>query len=281
MSTPVFERIQDAKKTLRKSEEKVADYILAQASDAVNLPITELAERIGVSEATIVRMCKKIGFRGFHELKINLAIETVKPIQAVHEEISENDEIDVVLGKVMAAVNRTLQSTVDVLSKAELQRAVDSLTEARSIQFYGLGGSGPVALDAAHKFMKIGKPITAYTDSHMQAMAASLVSPADVVVVITHSGSSRDIVDAAALARERGATTIGITHYARSPIDKVIDIKLSTSSYETLYRMESTSSRIAQLAIIDTLFIGVCLRNPEFAVRNILATREAIAPKRF
>lgn len=281
MSKPVFQRIQDAKTTFRKSEEKVADYILAYAGDVVNLPITELAERIGVSEATIVRMCKKIGFRGFHELKINLAIETVKPIQAVHEEISENDEIDVVLNKLMTAVKKTLQSTMEVLSTTELKKAVDSLARARSILFFGLGGSGPVALDAAHKFMKLGKPITAYTDSHMQAMAASLVNPADVVVAISHSGSSRDIVDAVALARERGATTIGITHYARSPIDKVIDIKLSTSSYETLYRMESTSSRIAQLAIIDTLFIGVCLLNPDAAVRNILATRKAIAPKRF
>ncbi|MGB4338451.1 MAG: SIS domain-containing protein, partial [Bacillota bacterium] len=116
---------------------------------------------------------------------------------------------------------------------------------------------------------------------HMQAMAASLVEPGDVVVAISHSGSSRDIIDALAIARSRGATTIGITHYARSPIDKVVDIKLGTSSYETLYRMESTSSRIAQLAIIDALFIGVCLRDPERAVRNIVATREAIAPKRF
>jgi len=281
MSKSVFQRIQEAKRSFRKSEEKVADYILAYSADAVNLPITELAERIGVSEATIVRMCKKIGYRGFHELKINLAIETVKPIQVVHERISENDGIDVVLQKLMDAVKRTLQSTMDVLSTDELKKAVDRLARARSILFFGLGGSGPVAQDAAHKFMKLGKPVTAYTDSHMQAMAASLVTPSDAVVAISHTGSSRDVVEALALAREKGASTIGISHYARSPIDKVIDIKLSTSSWETLYRMESTSSRIAQLAIIDTLFIGVCLRDPDTAVRNILLTREAIVPKRY
>jgi DNA-binding MurR/RpiR family transcriptional regulator len=281
MSRPVLQRLREEKSTFRDSEERVADYILAHAGTVVNLPITELAEQIGVSEATIVRMCKKVGFRGFQELKINLAIETVKPIQAVHEEISEDDQIDVVMKKVMAANTRALEATLDVLSETELRRAVEALYTARSIQFYGVGGSGPVAFDAAHKFMKTGKPVTAYTDTHMQAMAASLVEPVDVVVAISHSGSSRDVIDALEIARNRGATTIGLTHYARSPIDKVIDIKLGTSSYETLYRMESTSSRIAQLAIIDALFIGVCLRDPEKAVHNILATREAIAPKRF
>lgn len=281
MPKPVFQRLREEKSTFRDSEERVADYILAHAGEVVNLPITALAERIGVSEATIVRMCKKIGFHGFQELKINLALETVSPIQTVHEEISEQDDVGTIMRKVAAANTHALQATLDVLSEAELKRAVDRLYEASSIQFYGVGGSGPVAMDAAHKFMKTGKPVTPYTDPHMQAMAASLVEPGDVVVAISHSGSSRDIIDALAIARSRGATTIGITHYARSPIDKVVDIKLGTSSHETLYRMESTSSRIAQLAIIDALFIGVCLRDPERAVRNIVATREAIAPKRF
>ncbi|OQB46935.1 MAG: putative HTH-type transcriptional regulator YbbH [Firmicutes bacterium ADurb.Bin153] len=281
MSETVFMRLREEKSTFRDSEEKAADYILAHSAEVINLPITELAERIGVSEATIVRMCKKIGFHGFQELKINLAIETVKPIQALHEEIAENDLIGTVMKKIVAANTKTLQSTVDVLSETDLQRAVDCLYNARSIQFYGVGGSGSVAMDAAHKFMKTGKPVTAYIDTHMQAMAASLVEPSDVVVAISHSGSSRDVIDALAIARGRGATTIGITHYARSPIDKVLDIKLGTSSYETLYRMESTSSRVAQLTIIDTLFIGVCLKDPAKAVKNILATREAIAPKRF
>jgi len=281
MSETVFMRLREGKSTFRDSEEKAADYILAHSAEVINLPITELAERIGVSEATIVRMCKKIGFHGFQELKINLAVETVKPIQALHEEIAENDVIGAVMRKIVAANTKTLQSTLDVLSETDLQKAVDRLYDARSIQFYGVGGSGSVAMDAAHKFMKTGKPVTAYIDTHMQAMAASLVEPSDVVVAISHSGSSRDVIDALAIARSRGATTIGNAYYARSPIDKVLDIKLGTSSYETLYRMESTSSRVAQLTIIDTLFIGVCLKDPAKAVKNILATREAIAPKRF
>ncbi len=277
----VMERLIEEKPSLRSSEEKAADYIIAHAREVVNLPITELAARIGVSEATIVRMCKKAGYRGFQELKINLAMEIVSPIQAVHEEISENDDMEAVMQKVVTAYMTALDSTLQVASSTELSRAVDHLSAARSIQFYGVGGSGPVAQDAAHKFLKTGKPVVAYTDTHMQAMAATLAEPEDVVVAISHSGSSRDIIDALAIARFRGVTTIGICHYARAPIDKVLTIKLGTSSYETLYRMESTSSRIAQLAIIDALFIGVCLRDPDKAVKNIRLTREVIAPKRF
>ncbi len=281
MAKTVMERLIEEKSKLRSSEEKAADYIIAHAREVVNLPITELAARIGVSEATIVRMCQKVGYRGFQELKINLAIEIVSPIQAVHEEISENDDMEAVMQKVVTAYITALDSTLQVVSSSELSRAVDFLSAARSIQFYGVGGSGPVAQDAAHKFMKTGKPVVAYTDTHMQAMAASLTEPGDVIVAISHSGSSRDIIDALSIAKSRGVTTIGLCHYARAPIDKVLTIKLGTSSYETLYRMESTSSRIAQLAIIDALFIGVCLRDPEKAVKNIRLTREVIAPKRF
>lgn len=281
VSKTVRERLINGKQSFRYSEEKAADYILAHSRQVINLPITELAERIGVSEATIVRMCKKIGYHGFQELKINLAMETVKPIQAVHEEISEDDDMQAVMKKMVAANTNALNSTLDVLSSEELERAVHHLAAARSIQFYGVGGSGPVAQDAAHKFLKTGKPVVAYTDTHMQSMAAALVEPEDVIVAISHSGSSRDIIDALAIAKSRNATTIGITYYARSPIDKVLTIKLGTSAYETLYRMESTSSRIAQLTIIDALFIGVCLCDPDRAVDNIRLTREVIAPKRF
>jgi len=102
-----------------------------------------------------------------------------------------------------------------------------------------------------------------------------------VVIGISASGSSKDIIDALELAKNRGATTIGITHYARTPLDRVLDIKLSVSSEETFYRTESTSARIAQLSIIDTLYIGVALRRLDKIIENLKLTREAIVPKRF
>lgn len=266
---------------MRESERKVAEHILAHTREAISLPITELAAQAGVSEATIVRMCKKLGFRGFQELKILLAMESVPPLQTVHEEIREGDNLEDILRKVFYCNVRAIESTLNILSLQELARAVEALLAAEQIQIYGVGGSGPIAMDAAHKLMKTGKAVIAYSDTHMQAMAASLLGPQDAVIGISHSGSSRDIIEALQLARGRGATIIGITRYARSPLDKVLDIKLATSSNETFSRIESTSSRIAQLSIIDVLFIGMSLRQVDRAIENIRLTREAIVPKRY
>lgn len=277
----VLESIKEKKIHLRASEEKVANYILTHWQEVLHLPITEFAERVGVSEATIVRMCKKMGFRGFQELKITLAMEKIQPIKTVHQAVQEGDDLETILKKVFSANIRAMEATLNVLSIKELERAISAILSARQLQIYGVGGSGPVALDAQHKFMKTGIPTVAYIDSHMQAMSASILEPNDVVIGISASGSSKDIIDALTLAKKRGATTIGITHYAKTPMDKVLDIKLSVSSEETFYRTESTSARIAQLSIIDALYIGVALRRLDKTIENLQLTREAIVPKRF
>jgi DNA-binding MurR/RpiR family transcriptional regulator len=281
MENNVLEKIKEKKHLFRESEEKVANYILTRWQEVLHLPITELAERIGVSEATIVRMCKKMGFRGFQELKIALAMDKVQPIKTVHQAVQEGDDLETILKKIFSANMRAMEATLNVLSVSALERAINALCNARQIQIYGVGGSGPVALDAQHKFMKTGIPTVAYVDSHMMAMSASILEPQDVAIGISASGSSKDIVEALALAKERGATTIGITHYAKTPMDKVLDIKLSVSSEETFYRTESTSARIAQLSIIDTLYIGVALKRLDKTLENLRLTREAIVPKRF
>lgn len=281
MESNILEKIKEKKETLRNSEEKVANYILTRWQEVLHLPITELAERIGVSEATIVRMCKKLGLRGFQELKIALATEKVQPIKTVHQAVQEGDSLETILQKVFSANIRAMEATLNVLSVKELERAIDAISKARQLQIYGVGGSGPVALDAQHKFMKTGIPTVAYIDSHMMAMSASILEPQDVAIGISASGSSKDIVEALELAKNRGATTIGITHYAKTPLDRVLDIKLSVSSEETFYRTESTSARIAQLSIIDTLYIGVALKMLDKAIENLKLTREAIVPKRF
>jgi len=282
MSNITFlEKLREEKRNLRESEERVASFILTHWQEVLHLPITELAERIGVSEATIVRMCKKMGLKGFQELKIVLASEKIEPLKTVHEAVQEGDDLRSILRKVFSANIGAMESTLNVLSIIELEKAIDVISKARQLHIYGVGGSGPVALDAQHKFMKTGIPVVAYIDSHMQAMAASVLEKDDVVIGISASGSTKDIIEALSLAKERGATTIGITHYAKTPMDKFLDIKLSIYSLETFYRTESTSARIAQLSIIDVLYIGVSLKNLEKTIENLQRTREAIVPKRF
>ncbi len=177
-TTSIFGKIREGRHAFRQSEQKVGEYILTHPREVINLPITELAEAIGVSEATIVRMCKKIGFRGFHDLKISLASENVQPLQTVHEQIQEGDDMESIIEKMFASNIQAMQSTLNVLPVRDLNRAEDALLNARQIHFYGVGGSGSIAMDAAHKFMKTGKPVAAYSDTHMQVMAASLLEKA-------------------------------------------------------------------------------------------------------
>ncbi len=274
-------RIREMKSLLRNAEEQVANYILLHHGEIINLTITELSERAGVSEATVVRMCQKLGYKGFQEIKIALALELVKPVHAIHEEIGEDDQLGVAVEKVFRGNILAIESTLKVLSMGEMERAIEALACARKIEIYGAGGSAAVARDACHKFMKTGIPCVAYDDAHMQIMAASLLGPGSVVIGISHSGSSKDIIEALTVAREAGATIICITNYAKSPIDKVSDIKLSTASKETSFRTEGTASRIAQLCIIDALFVGVGLKRTGDIIDNIQKTRRAVVIKHY
>lgn len=273
--------LRDATRTLRGSERIAAQYIARHVRDIVYLPITELAERTGVSEATISRLCQRLGFRGYQDLKIRLALECVSPLQNLHEEINEEDTLVTATRKAFFSAVNTLESTLQHLSFPDMERAVEALDKAARVFVFGVGGSGSVALDAAHKFMKVGVHCICHTDPHMQSMQASLADPECVALGISHSGSTKDIVDALTLARDAGATTIAITSPAKSPIDRVTDIKLCTASRELYFKIESSASRLGQLLIIDGLTLGLALRRREQTLENIQKTRRAIAPKRY
>ena len=176
---------------------------------------------------------------------------------------------------------QALQDTLTIVGDGELEKAVDAISKAKKFDIYGLGGSGCVAADAHHKFVKIGVRSNAYSDCNLQAMSAALLGPGDVAMAISHSGGVKDVVEALQIAQKRGATTIVITHYAKSPITKYADIKLYTTATEMMFRSDAMISRIAQLAIIDTLYVGVALELGDSASTSLDAIREAVAIKGF
>lgn len=276
-----LERIQQARSRLNPSERAVAEYVLRHTESVVHLSITQLAEQVGVSEATVVRFARRLGLRGYHDLKIHLALEVVPRPQHLHEAISEKDDLETAVRKSFAASIQTLEKTLATLNFADLRRAIDILASARRVIVVGVGGSAPVAADAVHKLLKVGIHAIVHVDPHMAAMAASILEPGDVMLGISHSGSTQDVVDALALARKRGASTIVISSDIRAPIDRVADVKLRRVSQETYVRIESSSSRIGDLAIVDALVLGLMLRDPAQAFEYIQRTREAIVPKRY
>src|SRR3984893_38078 len=267
-----FVRLHGAYSGLRAAEQRVAYFILKHPDELIYLTVTELAERTNTSESTVVRLCQKIGYKGYQEFKIVLARDLVEPATAIYAAIEPGDDLATVKTKVFQANAQALRDTIEVLDDGELQRAVDALSAARRVEIYGVGGRGPLGL---------GLQVVALSDGDLMAMSSSLLAPGDVALGISHTGASRDVTDALNRAKTEGATTIGITHRPTSPITKVSDITLVTAAKQTAFRSDASSSRIAQLTIIDTLYVGVAHMNHDRSLGMIERTREATASKRY
>ncbi|MCL2616550.1 MAG: MurR/RpiR family transcriptional regulator [Defluviitaleaceae bacterium] len=265
----------------RKSEKRVADYILSAPHEIIHLSITTLAERCQVSETSVIRLCKKIGYPGFQNLKINVAMSVVTPAKQIHEAAIESDSVADLIQKILSANKAAIENTMQILNPAQIEKAIDAIANTKRLEFYGMGGSGAVAVDAQHKFFKYGIACVAYSDTHMQAMSASTMQKGDIAFAISHGGSSIDLVDNLKVAKEVGATTITITGGIKSPITKVSDIVLAAIAEEQSYKFEPMSSRIAQLCIIDVLAVGVALRRQKIVLENMRKSRQAVASKRY
>lgn len=274
-------RLRELRPRLAEAERRLATYILRHPRLVLDSSITLVASRARVSEATVVRLCRRIGCRGYQDLRIRLAGDLVQPPRQIYGEIEPTDDPSAIKRKVFGLSVRALEETLDVLDDRELERAADAMVGARRLDFYGVGASGIVALDAQQKFLRIGLDAQAFVDPHLQAASAALLRKGDVAMGISESGSTRDTVHALGVARAAGATTVAITRYGPSPIGKVAGIRLHTLSRESGIRGGALASRIAQLAVVDTLLMGVALRRYDQTLAALRATRDAVAEKKF
>lgn len=262
-----------------KTEKRIADWIFENPGKIISLSIVELAEQCECGEATIVRFAKKLGLNGFQELKFFLASENGgSPASA---NITNQDSAFDIYQKVCNDIYLSLEKTKISLKDDLLGDAAQTICKANKIVIFGLGNSSSIAMDASHKFMRAGLNAIAYTDNHMQVIAASHLQKNDVAIGISHSGSSKDIVEALKVAKEHNATTIAITNSGKSPILKQSDIVLSTSSQETQYNILALNSRIVQLAIIDTLYFYVVYNRSSDALESIQETEHALLTKKY
>ena len=271
-----FSRVSERQGQLTKQEKRAVDFISANREKIIHLSITGLALQSDVSESTITRLCVKLGYPGFQAMKINIAQEAVNSQAKIHEELTGDDSTEQVLEKVFESSVQAIQMTKSVLSVPEVERSVKALLRAGKIVILGSGNSGSVAMDAHHKFLRIGKNAHAYTDGDMQMISVCSVGPGDVVIGVSHSGSSIGIKEALEWAKSMGATTISITSYGASPVSRVADIRLHTYAQEVKYRAYAISSRLAELAIIDTLYTSVALREGDAAVKNFERLEKAL-----
>lgn len=262
-----------------KAEKRIADWIFENPRKIISLSIVELAELCNCSEATIVRFSKRLGFGGYQELKISIAAEGGS--SPINTKITPEDTPFNIFEKICNDIYLSFEKTKKSLDEKSLKSACDKISSADKVVVFGLGNSASVANDASHKFLRAGLNSVAYSDNHMQVIAASHLKKNDVAIGISHSGSSKDIVDALKLSKEHGATTIAITNSGKSPILKYADIALFTSADETEYSILGLNSRIAQLAIIDVIYHYIVLNYSDKALESIKETEHSLLNKKY
>ena len=264
---------------LGPSEKKIADYILKNEQQVTSLPLNELAVLSGSTAATIVRFSRRLGFKGFTDLRIGLAGEIIST-SSINSKITKNDSCFEIFNKRINDISVSLWNTESVLDPKQLELATKSIMKANRIVIFGLGNSAAIAQDAAHKFLRLGLNAQACTDNHLQAIIASHLDRNSVAIGISHSGESTDIIDALQLSKIGNATTVCITNYANSPIVSNSDICLFTKSDETSHSILAMSSRIAQLAIFDAIYTYIVLHADKASINAIYNTETALKSKK-
>jgi DNA-binding MurR/RpiR family transcriptional regulator len=265
---------------LRPAEKRVAQVILSDPREAVHYSITQLAEKAEVSDATVVKFCKRLGYKGYQEFKIMLAQDVAVKPQLIHGEVEPGNDVQTIKEKIFQANISALQETAQVLETEALERAVQALANAGEIHFYGVGASGIVALDAEQKFSRIGLRTSAFLDTHLQIARAVHLREGDVAVCLSFSGETVEIVEALRAAKQAGALTIAITSFSGSTLAREADVLLLTSTQQNLFRSGAIASRLTQLSTIDVLFIAVALVDHERAQEAIEKTRAILSQRR-
>jgi len=255
--------------SLHRVEKKIAGFVLENPETIVYMPIAQMAKELKVAESSIVRFCKIIGFDGFKQLKINLIKNLENPEKLIYEDINRNDNRHDVLKKVFSSSIRTLEESLQIIDEKQFSMAVEAILKAKRIEFYGVGTSSTLAQDAYYRFMRIGLPVYAAVDPHISRVSASTMNNGCLAIGISYKGRTRDTVETLDIARSKGAKTMCITCFPLSPITKVSDIQIVMPTSEAKIMREAISSRIAQIAIIDSLYAAVALEKFDTVVDHI------------
>jgi RpiR family carbohydrate utilization transcriptional regulator len=277
---PLLERIAESTVILRRSEQRVAAFVLRQPNRVIELGLSAVAAGAGVSHPTVARFCQAMGFTGFRAFKMQLAKSLAGGIPFVHRDVGANDSAAEIGAKVFDRAIAALIAVRNHLDPAAMAAAIKCLAAARRIEFYGQGNSGIVALDAQHKFFRLGAATAAYADAHVHAMAASLLDRGDAVVAISGSGRTRDLIRSVEIARDAGATVIAIT-VAGSPLARVADIGVFADVPEDPDVYAPMTSRLAHLAMLDVLAVGVAVARGPDLIARLKRAKDVISEKRF
>ncbi len=272
-------KIREIYEELTPAEKKLAGYVLEHGEQVVGLAASDFAELCDTSPASVVRFVKKLGFEGLQDFKIDIAKGLALKLnnqENVYEAVTVHDSTRDIITKLARGNIKAIEDTMGMLDEEAVAGAIQALIEANHINIYGVGASGLVAQDLQYKLMRISKSVSMYMDSHTQLTSSIHMKKGDVAIGISHSGRTLEVFKALEKSKLRGAKTISITKYGSSPISDIADIKLYTASVEKHLRTGAIASRIAQLTVVDIIFIGVARNNFSEIAKFIQDTRDMV-----
>lgn len=269
-------RIREMVLHITPSERIIAEYILAHPEEMAHMSVADLAERSGGSQAAIIRLCKSLGFKGYPDLKMKVVGDLQMQDTYEYREFSPNDPIGSIVQNVSHNNMQSIRDTMKILDLGHLQRAVEALSRASRIFFFGTGASNLIAQDAQQKFLRINKASFTFTDPTVQLTAAVTIQADDVAVGISYSGETKPVIQSLMYANEAGAATICITKYGNTTLGGVASIPLFIASTENEIRSGAMTSRITQLNLIDILYLSVASANYAESVEYLERSRKVL-----
>ena len=264
---------------LTATETRITEILLRSDGDPA-LPLKELAREAEVSEAMVVKTAKRLGFNGYKDLRAALQAYRSQPNVDLHQDVTSDDTPETIVQKVFRTSIQALEETLAILDIEALTHAVRLIHNANQRDFYGLGGSAQIARDVAHKFLRIGIRANVFDDTHMMAMSASLLKAGDVVIAFSHSGRTTGVVDSVQIARANRARIVAVTNYASSPLAEMSDVVLCSTAQGSYLTSENAAARIAQLNIMDAIFIAVAQKVIASSEASLAKTMSAVSTKR-
>lgn len=280
----ILDTIDSLYDSLTKTEKKIAKTILGNPHLLNQASLSAIAADLDVGEATFIRFCRTLGFKGFTDFKMDLAIELATQEKyettLLDTEITLEDSAQNIGLKLQTVINNVVTETMNLLDFNELEKVVAAFKQAKRIFLFGVGSSGITAEDAKNKFMRIGLQMDAATNNHFMYMQAALMRKGDVVMGISHSGYSKETTHALNIAHRAGATTIALTHNLRSPITKVADFVLINGNRQGQMQGDSIGTKIAQLFVLDLIYAMIVQSEEENAVKTKQKTLNVILEQR-
>lgn len=269
-----------------KSERKVADFIFDHAPEVLLMSINDLADACEVGETTVFRFCKTMKLQGYQEFKIQLSLSTQDKnkyniIEGISGNVEPEDSLEIVSQKLLNSNISVLRETSELINFEAMDTLLDKMITAERIFFFGVGASQIMAMMTTNKFLRVSNKVYCYTDSHMQTMEASMLSPRDVAIIISYSGSTKDSMLIAKLAKKSGAYVAGVTRFANSPLASQSDVVLLCGANEGPLQGGSTTAVMSQLFLMEVLYTEYYRKTYDISYQNNQKTSQSITDKMY